>query len=523
LAAAARFALKQIRFQGNHVFSSRALHHLVAGLEGREVTFDDLEGARQAVTLHYVNAGYINSGAVIEDQGVAGGIITIKVVEGQLTKIEVSGNWWFRSWWLRGEVRRFAGQPLNERRLREGLQLLRQLPGILQVNSELMPGSKPGEAILDLSVKERQPFRLALDYTNARPPSVGSQAVTLQAADLNLTGHNDPLIVSWGLLRGKDADFAYSGADNLAGSYTFPITPWGTTVEVRASRNDSSILEEAFRALDITSETTEYGGTLRQPLFQSLAWDIGLSGGFARKMNDSFLLQRPFSLSPGAIDGSTEVDVLSAGFDVSNRSTKHVFSLRAAFNWGLDAFDATIHDGAAVSGARSVPDGRFFSWVGQAQYVRRLNENGLLAIARVNAQLSDGPLLSLEQFPIGGVNSVRGYRENTLLRDNGVFGSLELRYPIWQIGKDELRRPILTLVPFVDLGTGWRSARGGEASASDDRETLASVGLGFVFEPVSRVRAQLFWGRALNRDFVIRENQTLQDYGLHFSITVSAF
>ena len=35
-----------------------------------------------------------------------------------------------------------------------------------------------------------------------------------------------------------------------------------------------------------------------------------------------------------------------------------------------------------------------------------------------------------EKFSLGGVNSVRGYRENELVSDNGVIGSMELRIPL---------------------------------------------------------------------------------------------
>jgi hemolysin activation/secretion protein len=523
LAAAVRVKVKEIRFTGNKIYSTGALRQVIRKLEGREVTMDDLEDARQAITLHYVKAGFVNSGALLEDQDVSQGIITITVVEGQLSNIVVEGNRWHRGWWLRNEVRRYAARLLNEARLREGLQVMRQLPGIQQINAELLPGGKPGEAILHLKVKERHPFRLSLEYSNSRPPSVGSQVVMLQAADLNLTGHNDPLVLSWGILRESDSGLEYSGFENVSGSYGFPISPWGTILELRASRTDSSVIEEAFRVLDITSETTEYGATVRQPLYTSLQWDVSVSAGFERKMNDTFLLSRPFSLSPGAIDGSTEIDVLRVGFEVAHRSTTQVFAFRSTFSWGLDVFDATINDGtisSSVVGEGRLPDGRFFTWVGQGQYVRRLNDSGWLAVARISAQLSNSPLLSLEQFPIGGVNSVRGYRENTLVRDNAVVGTLELRVPVWAVGKEDLRRPVLTVVPFFDLGSGWRHGRD---QGGSEQDTLASVGVGVLFEPIRAVQAQLYWGYALNRDFVIEEDRNLQDYGIHFAIRVSAF
>ncbi len=49
--------------------------------------------------------------------------------------------------------------------------------------------------------------------------------------------------------------------------------------------------------------------------------------------------------------------------------------------------------------------------------------------ARLGAQLANQPLISAEQFAIGGVDSVRGYLESSELGDNGVSGTIELRTP----------------------------------------------------------------------------------------------
>ena len=53
------------------------------------------------LTLHYVNNGYVNSGAVIPDQTVADGVITFDIIEGELTRIDLEGNKWFRDGYIR--------------------------------------------------------------------------------------------------------------------------------------------------------------------------------------------------------------------------------------------------------------------------------------------------------------------------------------------------------------------------------------------------------------------------------------
>jgi hemolysin activation/secretion protein len=185
--------VKDFRFVGNHAFSTGELAKVVEKYKGRELTAEDLEQARQDLTLLYINKGYVNSGAVLPDQDGKNGVITFELVEGRLTAINLKGNFWFRPWWLRNEMRRGAGQPLNFNKLKESLQLLRQNPTISRINAELRPGGVPGESILDVDIKDTQPFRFAIEFDNKRPPSVGAEIVQARFTDLNVTGHNDLL------------------------------------------------------------------------------------------------------------------------------------------------------------------------------------------------------------------------------------------------------------------------------------------------------------------------------------------
>ncbi len=487
-----------------------------------------------ALTKHYVDAGFITSGALLPDQDVASGVIRFQIVEGQLQEVDLRGNYWYRSWWLRHQLRRMAGYPVNFNNLRIGLQLLRQNPTITRVNGELKPGAQTGESILEVSVKDEQPFRLGFTIANTRPPSVSEGIGELYLTDLNLTGHNDPLDLHWGLARWtKDGAVNYAGFDNVSGTYEFPVSPWDTTLALHASKNDSSIVDETFAALGITSQTTEYGLALRQPLYKTLRDTVTASLGADWEESKTFLLGQPFTLEPGAIDGKADVFVTRLAVDWVNRSPVHVLAARSAFNLGLYAFGSTEADSSGVDNSQGmgmeIPDSKFFSWVGQAQYVRRifdtpswrekpdaygwniLRETTL--VLRVNAQLSDRPLLSLEQFSIGGMQSVRGYRENQLLRDDGVFASAEARIPVW-LAKD--KTPLVSVAPFFDWGDGWNSD-----SANKSYQTIYSAGVGLLVNATKHAQITVYWGHPFVNFH--EEKVSLQDYGLHFAVSINAF
>jgi hemolysin activation/secretion protein len=515
----ARVFVKQFQFTGNQVFSSGTLGKVTEKYSGREITAEELEQARQDLTMFYINNGYINSGATLPDQNVESGVINFRIVEGRMTDINLKGNFWFRSWWLRNEIRRGAWRSLNFNKLKERLQLLRLNPSISRINAELKPGGVPGESFVDVDIKDTQPFRFGLEFSNNRPPSVGAEILEAQLADLNLTGHNDPLLIRYGIAHTtRDGGFDFSGLDNIEGTYEFPITPWATTLQIHASKSDSSIIENPFTSLDINSNLEQYGATIRQTVYETLSNVVAVSFTADKRRSETFLFGRPFTLSPGAVNGVTSIFVLRFAQEFVNRSQLHVLAVRSTFNFGLDAFDAT--------NSGSEPDARFFSWLGQSQYVRRLWNSDKLLVLRLNMQFSNSPLVSLEQLSLGGSESVRGYRENQILRDNGVFGSAELRVPLLY-GKEH--NPILMVAPFFDIGSGWNSlgdspTTNAGASAQQDRnwEVMPSIGVGLIFDPNKHVHAQIYWGCALNRDLVTDGNN-LQDYGFHFTLAVNAF
>lgn len=187
-----------------------------------------------------------------------------------------------------------------------------------------------------------------------------------------------------------------------------------------------------------------------------------------------------------------------------------MIAARSQFNLGVGAFDATINN--------DEPDSRFFDWTGQAQWVRLLAPDTTLLL-RTNLQLASDALVPLEQFGLGGIESVRGYRQDALLSDNAAFASAELRIPLYRNREQKL---LLQLTPFIDFGTSWDSSRRRNTDADlSISDTLASVGLGLRLEISDRLKARFDWGIPLI-DIDSRE-RTWQEKGLYFSINYNPF
>jgi hemolysin activation/secretion protein len=500
-----RVFVRQITVTGSTVFSEQELGAVTAPYVDRDLTSEDLEAVRLALTHLYVNAGYINSGAVLPDQTVAEGVITYHIIEGELSGVTVEGHRWFREGYLRKRLRLGVEPPLHVGTVQERLQRLQQDDRIARLEAELRPGIQRGQSVLHVRVEERLPFFVALEVNNYQSPTVGAEQGLATVAHRNLTGHGDVLSVTYGRSAGLNPQ--------IDAGYTLPLSPRDTTLGLRYRRNASSVIEAQFAPLDIESRSEIFTLSLRQPLYRTLGRELALALSAEHLRSQTFLLGERFSFTAGAENGEAVDTALRLSAEWLDRTPEQVIAARSRFSVGLDVLDATISKHA------DLPDGQFFAWLGQFQWARRLTAWDLQALCRLDIQLASDPLLPLEQVGVGGRYSARGYRENQLVRDNALIASIETRIPLVH------NRPwadYLQLVPFVDVGTSWN-----RQLPTPDPTTLVSIGLGlrwaasFGTAVPLRPQIEVFWGQQLID--VATEGSDLQDHGVHFQVVLAAF
>jgi hemolysin activation/secretion protein len=178
----------------------------------------------------------------------------------------------------------------------------------------------------------------------------------------------------------------------------------------------------------------------------------------------------------------------------------------------VDVWDATIN-------RSSLPDGQFFAWLGQFQWAQRWGARSIQTLFRMDLQLTSDPLLPLEQIAVGGRFSVRGYRENRLVRDNGFIASMEAGIPL---SNNQWWGDMVQLVPFVDFGTAWNTT-----IPTPSPRTLASVGMGLrwsltIPRPILWTpQFEIYWGLPLRH--ATTSGGDLQDMGIHLQFAVVAF
>jgi hemolysin activation/secretion protein len=490
-----RVFVREIRVTGNTVFSDKELAQITAPYTGREITDEDLAALRQALTLKYVNAGYINSGAVLSDQRVANGVIEYRIVEGTLSEVTVTGNKRLHADYIGDRLALGATPPLNVTKLQDQLQILLQGPFVERINAQLSPGDRPGEARLSAQVKEGPAGSFAVTVDNDLSPSLGDVRAVLHGQLYSPSGRGD-------ILTGE-VEYA-QGYKKVFADYGIPLNARDTTFDVFADWSDANVVEKPLNVLDIQSRSSTVGFRVSHPLFRTSREQFNLAAGFDLRQSKSMLLGEGFAFTPGVEpDGQSKVSVLRFIPDYVARTSSQVIAARSTFSWGINAFGAT-NEGS------DVPNGEFFAWLGQFQYARRLGKSDSQLIFRFDGQLTSARLLPLEQFAIGGLRTVRGYRRNQLVRDQGYATSLELRVPVL---RREDNTPLVQALTFVDAGGAWYKGR-----ATEQPQTITSAGFGLRFNPYRRVEAELYWAKAFDDGKIVNPSESLQDRGWHFAI-----
>jgi hemolysin activation/secretion protein len=394
-----------------------------------------------------------------------------------------------------------GNEPVNVNRIVEALRLLRLDPLIQDVQGELRAVPIPGQNILEVNIIEASPFsdtQLVVD--NRRSPGVSTFRQQVQGNYNNLLGLGDRLFLSYARTE---------GSNTWEGSYIVPVTPRNTTLGFRYSNGNSQIVESPFDRLDIEANSRLYELTLRQPFQRATPeytreFALGLTA--SRQASETSLLGDRFPLSAGANNnGELRVSALRFFQEWTQRQPEQVLALRSTFSLGVDAFNATINNNA--------PDSRFLAWRGQGQWVRSFGRDTLLFV-RGDVQLSPDNLVSFEQIGLGGLDTLRGYRQDTLLTDNGVLGSVELRLPVFRFAGGN---GLVQIAPFLDVGTGWNS--GGQPNP--DTTSLVSLGMGLQLELGNQLTARLDFGKPLVD--INSRNRTWQENGIHFSVKYNPF
>jgi hemolysin activation/secretion protein len=494
--------LERVEFRGQTVVPDAELAALAQPMVGRDVSVAEIEDLRQRVTRLYVDRGYVNSGAIVEPAGIPG-VVVLRIVEGRLEAIRIRGLERLREDYVVSRLAPDPHAPFNMNALQERFQLLLADPLFERMHASVVPGSGEGSAFLDLEVVRARPYEAAIFANNYRPPSIGEYAAGASGRVRNLTTLGDALDLSLQVpLQGSDQ------RPKGDASWRVPVGPWGTELSALWSRGRSAVIEEPSRALDIRSYVTTLEGGIAQVLFENLRHRFAVGFAAADRESVTTLGGEPFSFVLGEPEGVTRVKSRRFWQEYAHRRDGATLVLRSTFARNRNNLEEVTGLPIPVE----IPDSVNRTWIGQIYGNAQLGDSGAQASLRATVQRTHERLPPLDSLAVGGVNSVRGFRENQLLRDAGEYLGIDADMPVYA---DAERNASARVGAFADYGTAWNQA---QAHAS-----LASAGMSLKAR-WARLRFDLFVALYRHRSAdVPKTTGALQDHGIHMQFAYAIF
>lgn len=333
----------------------------------------DAEIIREELGRIYLERGYLTSTVSVKSDSV------LKVIEGRIGEIAIAGRNKLYLGYLCKRVERGVATKrspvFNASRLEKQLRLLSINPLFTRVNGELAANLEgiEGESLLLVTVTEEKNWQVNTSLDNYAPPSLGATRWGVSLGYRNFTGLGDEISTAY-------YRSITGGVNLLDVIYRVPVNPKDGTLQLRVTPNWTRITQPPLNELDIKGNKQIYEVNFRQPIIMDLTTEFALSVGFRYQDGQTLGLNRP------DLFGSTRTRVIQFQQDYLRRDRQGVWFVASSLNFGTGFFNATRN-------SDPIPDGRFFSWVGQIQRLQRLNRRNLLVI-QGNLQLTPDPLLS---------------------------------------------------------------------------------------------------------------------------------
>jgi hemolysin activation/secretion protein len=471
--------------------------------EPRQVSTRTIQGFTQyilSVYQHHHYAGiyvYVPADALQNDKELKDGILPVQVLEASVTNVTVKSFDADQNEVPKGYLRKSAVESwspvkpdkvANQKKLDDYVNLLNQNPD-RYVSAVVSKGTEPNSLAVGYDVYEASPWHWFIQVDNS-----GSKerqwSPKLGLINTNLLGIDDTLQVLFQSPWDKGITENYS----LYGSYDFPIL--GPKLRLMLYGGYSQFdVSPAGGTVNFLGNGDFYGGLLRYNAFQANNWFFDITGGLSHERS-----KVTPSLFPEFFGSSVQWNMWSTGIDIHRKNDMMDTSI--TFDRS-ESMGGSSKEDFALARTDSNPD--FTIYTGAFSHSQFLDPNrinrlsGTLRVVRASDRLVPGKMTA-----IGGMYTVRGYKELEVIGDEAVLASGQYEFDIVKyneakegLSKEErakAKRPFLRkLAPlaFVDYGNAQiKHPIAGEDRAAD----LLSMGVGVIWELGDHFSGGVYYG-----------------------------
>ncbi len=491
------FDVWEYQVKGNTLLDRNIIERAVYNYLGPGRTIKDVEAARKNLEQLYHSRDYQTVLVDIPEQDVRNGVVELKVVEGKIDRVRITGSRYFSLGRIRTQLPSVTrGTVPVMRALQSELNALNRKTPDRQITPVLRPGRSPGSVEVELKVKDEFPVHGSVELNNRNSPSTSSLRSIVTLGYNNLWQKEHSISFSYQVSPREPDD-----VEVFSGTYVMPLEKPGNTLVFYALKSNSDVATAGD--VNVIGKGVVTGMRYMHPFDSVDTYSHSVTLGLDYKSFDEG------SIVGGLQEPGADISYLhwSAGYrgSISGKNSRTIFSLGT--NYGVRGLVNKQRD---FSKKRLGSKANYYYFTAGLDYLYKLPWS-LGLVFGFDGQLSSDPLISNEQFSAGGLYSVRGYHESEVLGDDGMRASIELQSSALTGWMPDRYIQTLNVLTFLDGAKIWNDdTLPGEVGSS----RLLGAGVGFELQGLGGLNSRF------NIAWPLRSENSVEsgDLRLHFIV-----
>ena len=492
IAASSPKTFKNLRFTQSGILLEHELKSTKEAVLGTPITLEAIKTVLDDVNGLYLEKGFELSRALLPEQTVTDGVVTIQLVEATVGQITLENIKNLDPEFVRGHLAAKEGAYISLDALEKSIRLY-NLSNRSNLATELAPGQEFGQT--DIFVDVAEPDRVELptiSINNYANQTSDWRQNALSISLNNVIGIDDETSLSF-----SDSD----GSTTMSGSVSVPINQKGRNVSLALSKSDTKIVAGSSETVGYRGSSHSVVATLSEPLYFGDDYSVYLSGTYGVSKSD---LVQPVT---GALLTESEVRKFSLALPYSYNNGTTALSLSPSWH--------------VLNVVTQIPEKE--KWVQKvnldASASHFLTDKWTLN-GRANLLYTDAiDMINMpsEILSVGGPGSVRAYQPAESSGYQGYFVTGELRTDLANWEQISLPDFMPSAQGYVFLDHMMAQSQYNVRSRAD---YWSGYGVGLQIPSIFNLLTfDIYWSEALDGDVHEEEKEFYDDELFQFSLS----
>jgi len=409
------FPIQTIELKGADALSEGERQRLLQPFINQCLGVPQLNQLLKVITDYYLEKGLVTSRAYLPQQDLSSGHLQVLVVEGRLEGLKGAEDSKLSDRELAMAFPGKTGDLLNLREIEQMVDQLNRLPSN-QAQMELTPGQNIGGSQVLVKNTPQKPWRVGLSRHNDGQKSTGEQQWGTSFDWDSPLGLADQLA----LRGGHDAVSDHQKTSNNAMLYyNLPFGWWNLSYSYSQSEYRALGQANGFNFKQ-SGDSQTHQLRLERVVHRDAVSKTSLNTGLSYQRTNNFIEDSKLD------ESSNRISEAQFGINHGRRIGTAFVNLDLGVQNGIGALDAQgDHDPGP-----GLPDARYRKYTATLSYLQPFQVAGesFSFSSLMTGQRSEDVLFSPQRMSLGGLSSIRGYKDQTLSGDSGGYWRNDLRW-----------------------------------------------------------------------------------------------